>query len=70
MTKLKFKSVQNSGGIFKSSNRFNFFIIFLKKFFCKILYNFFLKYIKMSGNSSAKYYQGNKERPQKRDRKR
>ena len=51
MTKLKLKS-----DIFKSSNNF----------FYNFRYNFFLIYIKMSKNLSAKKYQGNKERLQKK----
>ena len=51
MTKLKLKS-----DIFKSSNHF----------FYNFLYNFFLIYIKMFKNLSAKKYQGNKERLQKK----
>ena len=62
MIKLKFKS-----DFFKSFNKFifyNFFIIFFYNFFYNCIVSTI--YIKMSENLSAKYYQENKERLQKK----
>ena len=56
MIKLKFKS-----DFFKSSNKLIFY-----KFFYKLFLGFFFIYIKLSKNLSAKYYQENKERLQKK----
>ena len=56
MTKLKFES-----DIFKCFNKSIFYKVFYNFFF-----NFFFIYIKMSKDLSAKYYQGNKEKPQKK----
>ena len=55
MIKLKFKS-----DIFISCN---------KSIFYNFFYNFFSIYIKISKNLSAKYYQENKERLQKKKKK-
>ena len=61
MIKLEFKS-----DIFKSFDKSTFLLILFYNF----SYNFFFIYIKMSKNLSAKYYQENKERLQKKSRKR
>ena len=56
MIKLKLKS-----DFFKSSNKFIFY-----RFFHNFFYNFFFIYINVSKTLSAKYYQENQERLQKK----